>query len=163
MIKGGQKMQKIKIYAQKDKEGNLSYYTNLYRKDKDTDKKYFKKLRVYFRKGSETIGNITIKESSLTFGKVKMQMNLKDLNTNKMVTVEVPYTSYKLCIWEYEKTAEDIQKDEESKANGIIFIKEYKERQYNSTAISNTQESSINYTSSPELSPVEEDELDLPF
>ena len=143
-------MQKLKIYAQKTKNGNLDYYTNLYRKDIETGKTIFKKLRVGFKKEQEVTGHITINSSSLTFNKVKLPMQLKETGTNKMVNVEVPFTAYKLYIWEYEKTLEDKQKDEEDENNGVKFIKEYipeeerknrfnKQSSESSTSFSNTE------------------------
>lgn len=118
-------MQKLKIYGQKKENGDLDYYTNLYHKDKETEKMTFKKLKVGFRKGEEMLGHIHVKESSLTFSKIKLPMELTDMETKKPVQVEVPYTAYKLFIWAYEKTAEDEQKDVEFSNEGRTFIKEY--------------------------------------
>ena len=62
----------------------------------------------------------------------------------------MPFTAYKLYIWEYEKTLEDKQKDEEDENNGVKFIKEYipeeerknrfnKQSSESSTSFSNTE------------------------
>lgn len=158
-------MQKLKIYAQKTENGGLDYYTNLYHKDKETEKVKFQKLKIGFKREQEVTGHITVKESTLTFNKIKIPMELVDLETNKPVKVEVPYTAYRLYIWEYEKTAEDEEKDKEAIANGTNFIKEYvspeeKQARFNKINQNNTS----NTQQSNELV-VEEDleELELPF
>lgn len=158
-------MQKLKIYAQKTENGGLDYYTNLYHKDKETEKVKFQKLKVGFKREQDITGHITIKESTLTFNKIKIPMELVDLETNKPVKVEVPYTAYRLYIWEYEKTAEDEEKDKEAVANGTNFIKEYispeeKQARFNKINQNNTS----NTQQSNELV-IEEDleELELPF
>lgn len=158
-------MQKLKIYAQKTENGGLDYYTNLYHKDKETEKVKFQKLKVRFKREQDITGHITVKESTLTFNKIKIPMELVDLETNKPVKVEVPYTAYRLYIWEYEKTAEDEEKDKEAIANGTNFIKEYvspeeKQARFNKINQNNTS----NTQQSNELA-IEEDleELELPF
>lgn len=158
-------MQKLKIYAQKTENGGLDYYTNLYHKDKETEKVKFQKLKVGFKREQDITGHITVKESTLTFNKIKIPMELVDLETNKPVKVEVPYTAYRLYIWEYEKTAEDEEKDKEAVANGTNFIKEYispeeKQARFNKINQNNTS----NTQQSNELV-IEEDleELELPF
>lgn len=159
-------MQKLKIYAQKTENGGLDYYTNLYHKDKETEKVKFQKLRVGFKKEQDITGYITIKESTLTFNKIKIPMELVDLETNKPVKVEVPYTAYKLYIWDYEKTAEDEAKDEEAKSNGTNFIKEYVSPEEKQARFNKIKEN--NNTSAVQQSNelvIEEDleELELPF
>ena len=158
-------MQKLKIYAQKTENGGLDYYTNLYHKDKETEKVKFQKLKVGFKREQDITGHITVKESTLTFNKIKIPMELVDLETNKPVKVEVPYTAYRLYIWEYEKTAEDEEKDKVAVANGTNFIKEYispeeKQARFNKINQNNTS----NTQQSNELV-IEEDleELELPF
>lgn len=118
-------MQNLKIYAQKTKNGGLDYYTNLYHKDQETNKMKFQKLRVGFKKDQQVTGNITVKSSTLTFDKIKIPMKLNDKTTGKPVDVDVPFTAYRLFIWEYEKTQEDLQKDNDAIANGTNFVKEY--------------------------------------
>ena len=157
-------MQKLKIYAQKTKNGNLDYYTNLYRKDIETGKTIFKKLRVGFKKEQEVTGHITINSSSLTFNKVKLPMKLQETGTNKMVNVEVPFTAYKLYIWEYEKTLEDKQKDEEDENNGVKFIKEYiPEEERKSRFNKQSSESSTSFSNTEVEVQEDLEGLELPF
>lgn len=163
-------MQNLKIYAQKTKNGKLDYYTNLCHKDMETQKMSFKKLRVGFKKEQETTGYITVKSSTLTFDKVKMPMDLKETNSDRRVNVEVPYTAYRLFIWEYEKTQEDKQKEAEDENNGVKFIKEYvspEERQnrFNKNSNGYSQVAKSNESTQANEIEVQDDleGLELPF
>lgn len=159
-------MQKLKIYAQKTENGGLDYYTNLYHKDKETEKVKFQKLRVGFKKEQEVTGHITVKESTLSFNKIKIPMDLTDIQTNKPVRVEVPFTAYKLYIWNYEKTEEDENKDIEAKANGTNFIKEYispEEKKARYEKHKNNVNNTENIEEATELVIEDLDELELPF
>lgn len=121
-------MQKLKIYGQKKQDGSLYHYTYLTRKEKKqdgTEKTYFKKLIVGFMRDKETLGNITVKESTLTFSNTKFEMDLINKINKQRVKCDVPYISYKLIIWDYEKTIEDIEKDEKMKLENKTLIKEY--------------------------------------
>ncbi len=71
-------MQKLKIYAQKTENGGLDYYTNLYHKDKDTEKVKFQKLRVGFKKDCNIrkCHGITFERiSKKQFNKIKRYLN----------------------------------------------------------------------------------------
>lgn len=158
-------MQKLKIYAQKTENGGLDYYTNLYHKDKETEKVKFQKLKVGFKREQDITGHITVKESTLTFNKIKIPMELVDLETNKPVKVEVPYTAYRLYIWEYEKTAEDEEKDKEAVANGTNFIKEYVSPEEKQARFNKINQNNTSTTQQSNELVIEEDleELELPF
>lgn len=160
-------MQKLKIYAQKTENGGLDYYTNLYHKDKETEKVKFQKLRVGFKKEQEVTGHITVKESTLSFSKIKIPMDLTDVETNKPVKVEVPFTAYKLYIWNYEKTEEDKNKDAEAESNGTSFIKEYVSPEEKKARYEKYKNSNNNATKTEEEATeliIEDlDELELPF
>lgn len=158
-------MQKLKIYAQKTQNGGLDYYTNLYHKDKETEKVKFQKLKVGFKREQDITGHITVKESTLTFNKIKLPMDLVDLQTNKPVKVEVPYTAYRLYIWDYEKTQEDEEKDKEAIANGTNFIKEYVSPEEKQARFNKINQNNTSTTQQSNELVIEEDleELELPF
>lgn len=164
-------MQRLKVYAQKTENEGLDYFINLYHKDKETGKTTFKKLRVGFKKGMEMLGSITVKDSLLTFNKIKLPMELIDIETQKPVKVEVPYTAYRLFIWDYEKTPDDEQRDKELAENGTVFIKEYvspEEKKAKYMQISNQNNNNAQFAeknNSPVEQEVEEDldGLELPF
>lgn len=158
-------MQKLKIYAQKTQNGGLDYYTNLYHKDKETEKVKFQKLKIGFKREQEVTGHITVKESTLTFNKIKLPMDLVDLQTNKPVKVEVPYTAYRLYIWDYEKTQEDEEKDKEAISNGTNFIKEYVSPEEKQARFNKINQNNTSTTQQSNELVIEEDleELELPF
>lgn len=118
-------MQKLKIYSQENEKGEKYYYINLTKLDQETQKRFYKKMLVGFKKDMQTTGHITVSNSSLTFSKTKIEMKLLDKMSGREVKVDVPMYNYSIMIWEYEKTAEDKQKDLEYINSGKSFEKKF--------------------------------------
>lgn len=135
----------MRIYAQNTEKGSTYYYTNISRTDKDSGKKFFKKLLVGFKKDNAELGNLTPKEWSITFEPYEAKRIVRLADTNEEKLAFVKETTMKLFIWEWEKTEEDKKRDEEDLEAGKSFIKEWKPREEKQEATNTASISSDNF------------------